>query len=227
MFSAVFFTEKRRCFYKIKRKTYQSEALMLDCFFVPKPVKAREKRKLSKALGEGLGKTLFSDEKYAALNFSHYVYNSENFEKRLLAEAFLSFCKANCPESVAVFDDGFLGVEYYKKLSSYTGNLYLPNIDEESTIAEEILKTSGTVIWRKKLANEFSATLNLGKEGKVPTKQIVLFDKGFLKTKTEKLRKLLPKELKALEPISLLGLMFYEFGNKKLCEECVKKVIEL
>ena len=227
MYTAVLFREKPRLFYKIKRKMYQSDFLLLDCIFASRPKNDRQKRKLQKALGERFGKTLFSDEEYAAKNFPEYIYNTKNFRKRLLAEAFLRYCKEKQPKSISVFDDGFLKAEYYKKLSRYTDNMFLPNITQEDTLAEEILKTSGIVIWRKNLANEFCATLNITDEQETSTIQTVLFDQGFLKTKTEKAAMLLPKELNSLEPFSALGLMFYEFNEKKLYEKCVKKVAEL
>lgn len=227
MFAALFLDNKKRGFYKIKCKYFLWQKVRITFVLAPVPKNAGQLKKLKNALSEYKGRVILTAKTKIHSELEGYLYNGENFMKRVLAEAFFTYVKKQRPKAIAIFDDGFLNLNYYKTLSTYTDGMYLECSLPQEALAEEILKESGIVIWRKNLAKNGTAFLNLDKDRKETFLGLdnKIFDVRDMENLSAELKTLLPKELKELSPFSVLSFLFYQCGERVVLESAVKIVL--
>ena len=119
MFAAVYLENIRHLKFKVKKGIYFKNNTEFVLYIAPCPKNQKEKEILIQKTKEHWGKIIFPKYLENEKEFAKISFKGENFVKRVLAEAFLTYIKSFPQKEIAIFDNLFLKKEYFAEISKY------------------------------------------------------------------------------------------------------------
>lgn len=219
IFAIVNETEKTIFSYKIRGYTVSAQPGTFININAPVPANKKQKEKLFNILSPYFGKILLPNSIKNLKDFENAGYNTYHFENTVLIYAFLDYCKHTHPTSVLISGSDYLSLNFFKRLSHYTNRIVLPNCEYNSSLCRSILKISGAPLFFNNEIKNTSVALMLKKQLQcIPSGNCIVFDrKIFRKIENIKCGFIMP-ELKDFNSLETSAALFFEWGDKKVCD---------
>lgn len=168
------------------------------------------------------GKTLMEEEFCGFKELSHFKVNTTPFKNKVLAMAFLEYCRREAPKEAVILNSHLLAPGFFSALAPLVGKIYLPDGQTRDEICRLLLSEFGTPIV---FSRAKGPTLSLGPSNCAYGSP--LFCHSSFENPSEKIKPLLPNKYKSINPLELCVALYSENNIKnKLLDLWKNLVIE-
>jgi len=180
----------------------------------PMPKKGKHILVLRRTLENFKGKAVMENCFLSLKELSEFKADADLFKKRVLASAFLDFCRTSKPKEVVILNADCLSPAFFSAIAPYVGKIYLPRENENDPLCRSLLSNFGTPIIFSEGAGP---TLCLGRH---PTfaSAVPIFSFNCFKNCSYNFDGVLPQAYKKVNPLVLSAVMHLCGGKNKVFE---------
>ncbi len=155
------------------------------------------------------GKILMEEEFCSFKELSHFKVNTTPFKNKVLAMAFLEYCRRTAPKEAVILNARLLAPGFFSALAPLVGKICLPYGQTRDEICRLLLSEYGTPIV---FSRGNGPTLCLGPSNCAYGSP--LFCHSTFENPGEKIKQLLPNKYKGINPLELYTALYSENNIK-------------